>query len=115
MTPEDPSSPKRFEERLRAAQERRRGRAGGGTKRAPTSALGFGFRIGVELVSALAVGVGIGWLLDRWLGTQPWLLMLFFLLGAGAGVANVYRAVGQMGRNGTTDADGGSGNGPRNA
>ena len=96
-TPEEPSSPKGFNERLRAAQERRRDRSGTRAGGAPSSALGLGFRIGIELVSALVVGVGIGWLLDRWLGTQPWLLLLCFLLGSAAGVLNVYRTVGRMG------------------
>ena len=82
-----------FEERLRAAR----------TKQAmdvpPPSAgaqgtaspMGIGVRVGVELVSALAVSVAIGWGLDRWLGTKPWLLALFVLLGGAAGVANVWR------------------------
>jgi len=59
--------------------------------------MGIGFRIGVDLAAALAVGLGIGYLLDAWLGTKPWLLVLFFFLGAGAGVLNVYRAVQGMG------------------
>ncbi|MGE0725177.1 MAG: AtpZ/AtpI family protein [Alphaproteobacteria bacterium] len=63
----------------------------------PQSSLGWAFRIGVELVAALIVGVGIGWLLDRWLGTMPLFLVLFFFLGAAAGGLNVWRAVGRMG------------------
>jgi ATP synthase protein I len=58
---------------------------------------GLGFKIGVELVSALAVGVGIGLLLDYWLGTKPWMLLLFFVLGAAAGILNVYRTVSGYG------------------
>ena len=57
----------------------------------PSGAMGIGVRVGVELVSALAVAVLIGWGLDRWLGTKPWLLGLFVLLGGAAGVANVWR------------------------
>ena len=56
-------------------------------------AMGVGLRVGVELVSALAVAVAIGWYLDKWLGTRPFLLMLFFVLGGAAGVANVWRLV----------------------
>ncbi|MGH6952806.1 MAG: AtpZ/AtpI family protein [Alphaproteobacteria bacterium] len=55
------------------------------------------FRIAVELVAGLAVGVAIGWVLDRWLGTGPWLLVLFFFLGAAAGVLNVYRSAKALG------------------
>ena len=57
----------------------------------PTGPWGIGLRAGVEVVSALAVGIGIGWALDRWLGTWPWLFLLFFVLGSVAGVLNVYR------------------------
>jgi len=60
-------------------------------------ALGFAFRVGVDLVAALAVGVGGGMLLDRWLGTAPWGLIVMFFLGAGAGVVNVYRTVNGLG------------------
>ena len=51
----------------------------------------------MELVAALVVGVAIGWGIDRWLGTRPWGLLVFFFLGAAAGILNVYRAVGGSG------------------
>ncbi len=54
--------------------------------------LGLGFRVAIDLVAGVAVGVFVGWLLDRWLGTTPWLMVLFFFLGAGAGFTNVLRA-----------------------
>jgi ATP synthase protein I len=57
----------------------------------PNNALGLAFRVGVELVSALAVGFGIGWLLDFWLETRPWLMLMFIILGGAAGILNVYR------------------------
>jgi len=41
--------------------------------------------------------MGAGWLLDRWLGTKPWLMIVFFFLGAAAGIMNVYRAVNGLG------------------
>jgi ATP synthase protein I len=53
-------------------------------------------RIGIEMVSAVAVGVGIGWLLDLWLGTKPWLMVVFFFMGAAAGILGVYRATGRL-------------------
>ncbi len=56
-------------------------------------ALGVGLRVGVELVSALAVAVAIGWALDRWLHTLPLFLVIFLLLGGAAGVLNVWRTV----------------------
>jgi ATP synthase protein I len=84
-----------FEERLREARTRRGldkpkdglGPAGAGGN----SPWGFGARAGVEVVSALVVGVVIGLLLDRWLGTWPWLFLLFFVAGSAAGILNVYR------------------------
>jgi ATP synthase protein I len=81
--------------RLRAAKARH----GEGERRASAdkSGLAFAVRIGVEMVAALAVGVGIGLLLDRWLGTTPWFLLLFFVLGAAAGMLNVYRAMAGYG------------------
>jgi ATP synthase protein I len=89
-----------FEARLQAARERRGmdtpsadATQNGGGGSAP-SALGVGMRVGVELVSAMVVAVTIGWVLDRWLHTSPAFLILFVLLGGGAGIANVWRVMG---------------------
>jgi ATP synthase protein I len=90
---------KSFEDRLHAAR-RRQGLdppptdPSGGTGKDNPSALGVGLRVGVELVSALAVAVAIGWWLDKWLHTSPVLLAVFVLLGGAAGVANVWRLMG---------------------
>ena len=54
-------------------------------------ALGLAFRVSVEIVSAVAIGVGAGWLLDSWLGTTPWLMVVLVVLGFAAGILNVYR------------------------
>ena len=56
------------------------------------SVYSLALRVGTEMVSALLVGVGIGYFLDYWLATKPWFLIIFFFLGAGAGVLNVYRS-----------------------
>jgi ATP synthase protein I len=61
------------------------------------SALGLAMRIGVELVSAVAIGVAIGWLLDSWLDTRPWLMLVFIFLGGAAGILNVYRMASGFG------------------
>jgi ATP synthase protein I len=55
--------------------------------------LGFAFAIASHLVAGLAVGAGIGYLLDRWLGTLPAFLLTFFVLGAGAGGMSIFRMV----------------------
>lgn len=102
--------------RLREARSREadRTRGNGPILRAPMSGFGMAFRIGVELVSALIVGVGVGLLLDRWLGTTPWFLIVFFLLGAAAGVLNVYRAAAGMGLSTGTGVSGESRQPPGN-
>jgi len=63
-----------------------------------SSAAGFALRIGIELLAALLVGGGIGWLLDHWFGTLPLFLIVFFLLGACAGMLNVFRAGREINR-----------------
>lgn len=88
-----PDSLNKLDKRLREAQARR---SGGGKSTRPLkrdSGLSLAFRIGVELVAALIVGVGIGLLLDKWLGTRPWFLLLFFILGSAAGIMNVFRVM----------------------
>lgn len=54
--------------------------------------------IGVALVAATAIGLGIGYGLDRWLGTSPWLTMLFTLFGIAAGFLNLFRDLGLIQR-----------------
>ncbi|HLI12960.1 MAG TPA: AtpZ/AtpI family protein [Alphaproteobacteria bacterium] len=93
-----PHSLEDLDARVREAQRRQ---AGAGPARdnekAGGSALGMAWRVGIELVSALVVGVAIGYMLDRWLGTKPWLLIVFFVLGSAAGVLNVFRATSGLG------------------
>ena len=63
-------------------------------KHADTSqgnAMARGLKISAELIGGVVVGGGIGWLLDKWLGTFPWLFILFFLLGSAAGVLTIIR------------------------
>jgi len=71
--------------------------AAGGTGRGEASGYSMAIRVGAELVSALIVGVVVGLSLDHWLDTGPWFLIVFFFLGAAAGVLNVYRAASNMG------------------
>lgn len=61
------------------------------------SAMDVAFRVGVELAAGVAVGVGIGYGLDLWLGTSPWLLIVFFFLGSAGGMMNVWRAANGVG------------------
>jgi ATP synthase protein I len=63
----------------------------------PQSGVGMAFTVAGHMVAGLAVGAGIGYLLDRVFGTSPWLLVVFFFLGAASGMLNVYRTARGMG------------------
>ncbi len=57
------------------------------------AAMARALRVSTELIGGIVVGGAIGWALDRWLGNEkPWFFILFFLLGAVAGIMNVVRA-----------------------
>ena len=60
------------------------------------SFMGSAFKLGTELVAAVGVGTIIGFILDSWFGTKPWLIIIFFFLGAAAGILNVIRAANRM-------------------
>ena len=62
------------------------------------SFMGGAFKLGTELVAAVAVGTIIGFILDNWFDTKPWLIIIFFFLGAVAGLLNVIRAANRMQR-----------------
>jgi len=80
--------------RLRAGE----GATKGGGDATTGSALGDGLRIGIEMIAALIVGLGLGWLADHFFGTRPWGLVVGFFLGSAAGIVNVFRAVQGLGR-----------------
>lgn len=58
------------------------------------SGLGFAYRIGLEFISGILVGLILGYALDHVLGTQPWGLVVMVLLGASAGLLNIFRILG---------------------
>ena len=60
------------------------------------SFMGNAFKLGTELVAAVGVGTIIGFILDSWFGTKPWLIIIFFFLGAAAGMLNVIRTANRM-------------------
>ena len=60
------------------------------------SFMGSAFKLGTELVAAVAVGTIIGFILDSWFDTKPWLIIAFFFLGAAAGMMNVIRTANRM-------------------
>ncbi len=90
----------------RAANKQRSGNSGTAAEgKPPMTGLGLAMRIGTELVAAIAVGLAVGYGLDLWLGTKPWLMVAFFFLGSAAGMLNVYRTTAHMGRD---DGSGGT-------
>jgi ATP synthase protein I len=95
---EGPPTLDELDKKLAAARDARDARERGRDAGLSGEGKGYGFavRLAIELVSTLAVGVFIGWALDRWLGTAPWLLVVFFFLGAAAGALNVYRVTKTM-------------------
>ena len=60
------------------------------------SFMGTAFKLGTELVAAVGVGTIIGFILDNWFGTKPWLIIIFFFLGAAAGLMNVIKTANRM-------------------
>ena len=66
---------------------------------ADRSALARGLQLSAEFISGVLVGAAIGWVLDRWLGTSPFGMIVFLLLGFAAGVLNLMRAAGAVPHN----------------
>jgi ATP synthase protein I len=60
--------------------------------------------LGLVLPSSIAVGLFFGYLLDRWLGTAPWLLLIFTVLGVVSGLLSLYRALKKQMRDEPPDA-----------
>lgn len=100
MSDEPPSSSlKELDAKLKAARGHRDAtnlKEGGSDTRAGNG-LALALKIGVEFVSAVGVGVGIGLLLDYWLETKPWLMVVFFLMGSAAGFLNIFRTMSGYG------------------
>ena len=88
-TPED------FKTRLKIAKSKIKKQALSDSEKRG-SFMGNAFKLGTELVAAVGVGTIIGFILDSWFGTKPWLIVIFFFLGAAAGMLNVIRAANRM-------------------
>ena len=61
-----------------------------------SSSIGAAFKLSTELVSAVAVGTIIGFILDKTFGTKPWLIIIFFFVGVIAGIINVVKSAKNM-------------------
>ena len=65
-------------------------------KNQKNSNFGEAFKLSTEVVAAVAVGTIIGFILDDWFGTKPWLILIFFFVGVIAGITNVIRSAKNM-------------------
>jgi ATP synthase protein I len=87
--------PENFKTRLKIAKSKiKKQSQSDGEKRG--SFMGSAFKLGTELVASVAVGTIIGFILDSWFDTKPWLIIIFFFLGAAAGMLNVIRTANRM-------------------
>jgi|TARA_Y100000782_G_scaffold52981_1_gene58962 ATP synthase protein I len=66
------------------------------SKQSSSSNIGAAFKLSTEMVAAVIVGTIIGFILDNWFGTKPWLILIFFFVGAIAGILNVIRSAKNM-------------------
>ncbi len=87
--------PKDFKTRLKIAKSKIKSESNSDMQKRGTF-MGNAFKLGTELVAAVAVGTIIGFILDTWFDTKPWLIIIFFFLGAAAGMLNVIRAANRM-------------------
>jgi len=66
------------------------------SKQSSSSNIGAAFKLSTEMVAAVIVGTIIGFILDNWFGTKPWLILIFFFVGVIAGILNVIRSAKNM-------------------
>ena len=64
-----------------------------------TSSLGAALKLSTEMVAAVLVGSIIGFILDNWFDSKPWLTIIFFFVGAAAGILNVIKTAKLMQKN----------------
>lgn len=77
-----------------------------GTGSSGNTGYGQAIKLSSEFIAGIAVGVGLGWFVDRLAGTSPWGLIVFLLLGFGAGILNVLRSAGLISETGIKSPDG---------
>jgi len=63
------------------------------------ASLGKALKISTELVAAVVVGTTLGFILDNWFDTRPWLTIGFFFMGVTAGILNVIKSAKYMNKN----------------
>jgi ATP synthase protein I len=55
--------------------------------------------IGLEMGISVAIGIVLGYFLDRYLGTTPWLTLIFMLLGVAAAFRSLFALMKTINKN----------------
>jgi ATP synthase protein I len=108
--PRDDPEDARLAERLsqlsrRLATEEEKARPSAPRGDADVSGFAKGFRYAGDILGGVIVGFGMGWLIDRGLGSSPWGMIVFTLLGFSAGVLNLMRSIGLVAQPGRRERD----------
>ena len=85
-----------FKTRLKIAKEKLKSGSENIDNNGNNSSMGSAFKLSTDLVAHVAVGTIIGFILDNWFDTKPWLIIIFFFLGSAAGILNVIKTARQM-------------------
>ena len=84
--------------RLKSAKDKMDRKSLNNDNNQPAS-LGMALKLSTEMVAAVLVGTIIGFILDSWFDSKPWLIIIFFFVGAAAGITNVIRTAKLMQKN----------------
>jgi ATP synthase protein I len=89
MTEKEPANLDQLDAKLKAARERNQGPGEASGPSQGASGLGYGSRLSVEIITSLLAGLGLGWVIDHYAGTQPLFMLILMFLGLGLGVYHV--------------------------
>jgi|TARA_B110000444_G_scaffold226287_1_gene230705 ATP synthase protein I len=85
-----------FKIRLKIAKKKLKNSSKNTNNVGNSSSMGSAFKLSTDLVAHVAVGTIIGFILDSWFDTKPWLIIIFFFLGSIAGILNVIKTAKKM-------------------
>ena len=85
-----------FKTRLKIAKEKLKSGSENIDNNGNNSSMGSAFKLSTDLVAHVAVGTIIGFILDSWFDTKPWLIIIFFFLGSISGILNVIKTAKKM-------------------
>ena len=90
------TNPDNFKTRLKIAKDKLKSSSKNIDNSGNSSSMGSAFKLSTDLVAHVAVGTIIGFILDNWFDTKPWLIIIFFFLGSIAGILNVIKTAKKM-------------------